>query len=258
MNKTYQKTGRNPNYTINELDLLAMLKSCGAYYKCPEDEDGNYLGPLVGYAGEYESEGGERKKYVGAEYFNFSQADQWPEVLEVFASILSEQLEEYLDPETVILGAPMAGIKFSMEIARINNCRHIFAEKTPARVTAFTGVPGTSLSLSRYQLFRGDRVVICEELVNNCSTTKELIHIVEEADAEVVAILCAINRSYPFMDNFNGIPIMSALERPTVQYRQHDPKVARLIEEGNIIWKPKLDDWPRLQQIMRDAEAKSV
>lgn len=228
-------------------DPLQTLINCEGCYVCPVSADGSLKGPIVGYTGTYD-DGGVKRHYVGLTYFNFSAADQWPSVLSLFAEeMLSNLMSCSMDP-TVILGAPWAGIKFSQEVAQLFGCRHIFAEK---------GEKG--LFLGRYDgaIRENDAVVIGEELVNNLSTTEELCRIVEGAGARVVGIVSAINRSYPFRNQFifdgSSIPILAVIERETPQYQQDDPVVAASVAEGNVVWKPKYG-WSKLRDAMSRAD----
>lgn len=228
-----------------EEDLISLLKKRGAYYSCPKDSDGKPLGPLVGYTAKYlDATTGEELNYVGFEYWNFSKADPDPRLLSMFASVICPRILE-LNVDLVV-GAPWAGIKFSQEVARLLPARHIFAEKQ-----------GSELVLGRYEgeINRGDRVLIGEELVNNASTTNQLINLIEWEGAKVVGISCAINRSSPFIDSFlksdgTKIPIYAAVEKSTPQYKQDHPLVAEAIKAGNWVPKPKYD-WPRLADAMK-------
>jgi orotate phosphoribosyltransferase len=244
----FSKRESNDGGHLVNHDHLQTLENCQGHYACPVGRDGKLLGPVVGYTAEYEP----GKKWVGLEYFNFSQADQWPAVLKWFARRTLIQLDNWNIEPDLIVGAPWAGVKFSQAVALDVECRHIFAEKK-----------GDDLILGRYEgmIHAGDQVVIGEELVNNASTTKKLIDLIESAGGQVVAIACAINRSYPFRDSFEiepgenninpgrTIPIIGVIERSTPQYRQDDPLVAEAIAAGNVVWKPKYA-WDQMKAAM--------
>ena len=109
--------GRN---LIVEDDPLRTLVQCEGYYRGPCTAEGQFLGPLVGYAGTYPGPGGAPERhFVGNTYFNFSQADQWPAVLRFFALKAFCLLDDANISPSTILGAPMAGLKFSQELARL-------------------------------------------------------------------------------------------------------------------------------------------
>ncbi len=227
-------------------DFLKTLENCEGYYVCPQDADGKPLGPVVGYAGEYDAADGVRKKWVGLTYYNFSKADVYPAVLTFFAQAMADRLKERRMVPDLIVGAPWAGVKFSQEVARILGRRHIFAEKK-----------GDNIVLGRYEgeISSGERVMVGEELVNNLSTTGKLIGLIEEAGGIVVGICCAINRSYPGVKTFwdaprkDPLPIIGVIEIPTPQYKQDDPVVAEAVTIGNVVWKPKYA-WNRMKAAM--------
>lgn len=223
-------------------DAFRILENCRGYYRCPTDENGRPIGPIVGYTKEYEP----GKNWVGLEYYDFAMADMWPAVLGYFAARMAQRLREANLVPDIIIGAPWAGVKFSQEVARQIGCRQIFAEK----------IGDGRLILGRYEgvIESGASVFIGEELVNNASTTGTLIQLVGQAKGHVIGILCAINRSFPFRAGLSGsdgkeIPILGVIERETPQYRQDDPLVEQAIVEGRVVWKPKYD-WNRLRAVM--------
>lgn len=247
---------RNGRHLIVQGDLLRTLENCQGHYACPRGPDGQLLGPIVGYTAEYAP----GKNWVGFEYFNFSQADQWPAVIADFALAMGDRLSQRGITPDLIVGAPWAGVKFSQEVAWYIGCRHIFAEK---EVTGFDekGKKLEELILGRYEgmVCAGDRVVIGEELVNDASTTQKLIDLIENVGGKVMAIACVINRSYPFRDSLEisgraSIPIVGVINRSTPQYRQDDPLVAEAIAAGNVVWKPKYA-WNQMKAAMDAARS---
>lgn len=268
-------------HLIVEGDPRQTLINCEGLYECPTDTEGYPIGPIVGYAGTYQIPNTEPqeddsydvsgadcfrrdtfKHYVGLAYYNYSMADQWPAVNRWFARQLAYEMIQRnatgsfnrASPRTVILGAPMAGIKFSAALAEELGARHIFAEKK----TLKAGMPGErdeeELRMLRYDIHPGDEVFIGEELVNNFSTTKDLVAIIEEAGGIYMGITCVINRSWPEATEFMGKPIYSVLHVPTEQYRQDNPLIVAALEGGfPIIGKPK-HEWPRLRAAMDAAQ----
>jgi hypothetical protein len=67
---------------------LAKLREFGGYYECPKDKEGKRLGPLVGYAAEYEP----GKHWVGDIYLNAASVERCPEMLNDFACELAEEI----------------------------------------------------------------------------------------------------------------------------------------------------------------------
>lgn len=94
----------------------------------------------------------------------------------------------------------------------------------------------------------GDRVV------NNVSTPKDLIPLFDEVGADVLGILCYLNRS-EVHESFNMgdgriFPIVPIVRQPTKQWRQDDPEVSGLITAGQIVWKPKIE-WEKIAPFVR-------
>jgi adenine/guanine phosphoribosyltransferase-like PRPP-binding protein len=233
----------NGTHLIAPNDNLATLKNCQGYYSATLDADGKPTSSVVGYSGSYEDTDGQQQKWVGLTYYNFSKADQWPEVLTHFAKQMATSINAKSLFPSMIVGAPWAGVKFSQEVARLLGCRHIFAEKK-----------GDDLILGRYEdeIPLGASVLIGEELVNNASTTDKLISLIEGVGGRVIGIFCAINRSYPFADSFTTadgriLPIMGVVEKSTPQYKQDNSLVSAAIAEGRVVWKPKYG-WTELHR----------
>lgn len=235
-----------------EGDPLKTLMNCEGYYACPTNAEGKLLGPVVGYTASYAP----GKNWVGLAYYNFAMADKWPAVLAHFARFMASKFDERRLFPNIILGAPWAGVKFSQEVARIIGCRHIFAEKKTVRFDE-NGKAIEELVLGRYEgeIYRGAKVIIGEELVNNTSTTGKLVEMVTAAGGTTQAIICTINRSSPVKSFYwdatlnSTIPIIGVIERETPQYQHENPMVAAAIASGNVVWKPKYA-WARLKAAM--------
>jgi orotidine-5'-phosphate decarboxylase len=229
-------------------DSLATLKLCGGYYKSPQDKEGNFLGPLVGYAGTYDSDAGP-KNYVGFEYFNFAKAEALPIARSYFARLIGEEIKKAGLQCDVVVGAPMGGILLAGSLGDYLQCRTIFAEK---KVTGLAnkaeGIKEQSEQIiDRHEIRPGDRVIIVEDVCNNFSTTKKMETLVSNLGGKLVAIVCAFNRSGN--TDWESIPVLSGLSIPTQQFRQDDPEVVELIKQEEIVWKPKLE-WDRLKRAM--------
>ena len=107
---------------------METWKRCGGYYKCPKDDNGHRIGPLVAYRGTYFTSNQE-KRYVGEEYWNFSQVEQYPHMLDYFSlrlccKILNRMFSASKTVD-VILAAPMGGILITSSLARVLQCRNI-------------------------------------------------------------------------------------------------------------------------------------
>ncbi len=232
---------------------LDVLKKCEGYYKSPQDADGKFTGPLVAYAGTYIPDGstdGSTKNFVGYEYFNVSQAEQDPDARLYLSFLIKQELDNSnsLNPD-VVIGAPMGGVLLAGDISRDLECRGIFAEKKVTSVAQPSAgqKEKSELVIERHIIYPGDKVMIVEDVCNNFSTTEKLRALIESCGGQLTGILCAFNRSGK--TDWQGIPVISAQEIPTQQFKQEDPQVAELVAAGKVIWKPK-NEWDKLLQAM--------
>jgi len=235
---------------------LETLKLCGGYYKSPQDEGGNFLGPLVAYAGDYYDNPG-FKNYVGFEYFNFARAEAEPTVRRHFANLIADEIKRVGLSCTAVIGAPMGSILIAGDISNYLQCRTIFAEK---KVVALANPEKrekekSELIIDRHEINAGDNIIIAEDVCNNFSTTQKLKDLIESKGGKLIAIVCAFNRSGK--TEWEGLPVLSALFIPTEQFKQDNPMVAKLIEQENIVWKPKVE-WERLMGAMRAQKVVSL
>ncbi len=237
----------------NDDEALTILHKCGGCYECPKDSNGEYLGPLVGYAGRYDDGNGNELQFVGDVYYNFAQAERFPHVREFFAQGIVRHLTRLGTDFDAVIGAPMGGILFSGDIGRIANRRSVFMEKKVDEVETPTSREKSHLIMDRHELSAGDLVILSEDVVNNLSTTDKAWKVIQNFGAHLIGITCAFNRSGKtdfIAPDGTEIPIICYTWIPTQQYRQDDPAVAKHIAKGNWIKKPK-DHWADLMSSMK-------
>src|SRR3989344_3217960 len=227
---------------------LEILDLCNGYYSCPKDENGKRLGPLVGYAGRYETADG-KKQWVGDIYANFSKAEEYPHILKYFADQMREKISPMLDQIDVFCGAPIGGYAFSLMLGLACDRRVIKAEKrviTPATVHEREK---TNLVFGRHEVKKDEKVAIVEDVCNNFATTDQLIDLIEKAGGKTTVIVCLLNRSVNgwYISKHNmAVPVANLVRLSIPEYKQDDPAVAGDIAAGNVTWKPK-DEWDRLK-----------
>lgn len=229
--------------------LLDALHRLGGYYVCPKDADGRRLGPLVGYAGKDEK--GRQK--VGDIYANFAKMEEYPRILAHYAPMLLSRIDpEFLDSVDVFCGMPMGGVKLSGLLALDSWKQDMYLEKRVLVAETPTTREVSQLTFGRHEVQEGARVVLVEDVVNNFSTTGAAIDLFKFAGAEVIGILCLLNRSDRTSYGLD-LSVVSIVWQPMPQYAQDDPAVADDITRGNLVAKPKREnDWARLQAIMRE------
>ncbi len=235
-------------------DPLGLLRALGGYYECPKDATGKRLGPLVGYAGRDE----EGKQYVGDIYANFARAEEYPQVLNYFAERLCDRRKSLVHVNaTVYCGAPMGGIALAQLLALKDKRRFLYPEKKITVAATATSREQSQVVFSRHEIEPGDRVVIVEDVLNNFSTTGQLIDLVIDSGGAVIAIVGLLNRSLNVEDVFSwqaeSYPVVSLVRKPIAQYRQGDAEVAADIATRNVVLKPK-NEWAKLEAAMATAK----
>lgn len=241
---------------------LEALKLVDGYYNCPKDSDGKRLGPLVGYAGTYIDSSGAEKAYVGDLYANFAKAEQQPMLLDKIASELSTRIIQFLQKEEYAyierametakfyIAAPeKGGFAIGMLLARHLRWKLAYVEKEIIALKTTTEREQSKLAFKRHAIEPGSLVMICEDVLNNFSTTKKTVALIESWNSKVVGIAGILNRSINVEDSWgeNNIPVLSLLRMPAAEYQQDDPRVAADIQAGNIVLKPK-DEWEKLPE----------
>jgi orotate phosphoribosyltransferase len=229
--------------------LLAVLLQLGGYYKCPKDAEGRRLGPLVGYAKRYDG----IHQFVGDVYLNFAVLEEYPTILKWFAQQLARKLLTSGYSIDVFCGAPMGGLALAMQLAEIFGARYCFPEKEVVKSASSVGREYTRLIWGRHQPQAGDRVAIVEDLLNNFSTTEEMINLIErEAAASVAVVTGLFNRSLYIRDRLileedvRYYSVLTLAGEPVTQFRQDDLEVVEDIAADNVVWKPK-HEWARLE-----------
>lgn len=234
---------------------LEVLRALDGYYNCPRDASGLPLGPLVGYAAEYEP----GKHFVGFAYANWAKAEPYPFILQDFAQRLGDDLETKANMPDVYCGVAMGGIVFARDLATIHCARSIFAEKVEKKdlETAKDGQREKSkMVLGRHEIiYPGETVAVVEDVCNNFFSTKQVIELIRSAGGNVVAIVCLLNRSpdvdtaYSLNESEEPIPVISLVRQAIPEFRQDDQQVAQMIADGRVVWKAK-DHWDELEAVM--------
>lgn len=240
---------------VNEIvtgydDPLKTLALLGGYYECP-CKDGQRLGPLVGYAGR-DAKG---RQYVGDVYFNWAIAEEWPFVLAHFAKELRpKMMQSFGLGVTAFCGAPLGGMTFGAILAYHYSGRFIFPEKKVRKAASATGREEADMVFSRHEPWPGESVAVVEDVLNNFSTTNDVLRLIRVAGANPRAIIGLLNRSLT-IDNvftdYSGVklPVVALVRKPFAQYEQDDPLVAADVANGNVAWKPK-NEWDKLMAAM--------
>ena len=155
------------------------------------------------------------------QYFQCAKVLQYPKYLHLLAGEIAKHFE-YSEIELVISPA-IGGIVVGTEVGRIVPARTIFAERE-------NGV----MSLRRgFEIKKGERVLVVEDVVTTGGSVNEIIRLVERAGAELAGVGYIVDRSNG-KTTFNA-KIFSVLQMNVVTYT---PDSCPLCKEGTQAVKP--------------------
>lgn len=236
-------------------DSLGMLKELGGYYLCPRAPDGKRLGPVVGYAGTYDTPEG-AKQYVGDVYANYALAERWGSVRTHFITMLLQQNGNEMQLREVdsYFAAPMGGMYWTPTLGDLTGRTVGFLEKKITALATATSREESKLIMGRHVAEPGEHISLVEDVCNNFSTTLKAAQLFDAVGARLTSVICLLNRSERdvFRVGDRDVPVIALVHKHLPQYRQDDPAVAEDVARGNVIWKPK-DHWPVLMEAMAKA-----
>ncbi len=151
------------------------------------------------------------------QYFQCAKVLQYPNYTAEICSIIAEQFKKYAI-DTVIAPA-MGGMIVGYEVARQLNKRSIFTERENKEMTLRRG----------FSLSKGEKVLVCEDVITTGGSVKEVIEIVKKFDAEVIGVASIVDRSIGKVDF--GYPLFSALKLDVVLYQPDDCPICK---EGKL------------------------
>lgn len=108
---------------------------------------------------------------------------QHPDASEKLAKAVAEKFsKEKID---AVVGPALGGITLAYEVARALGVRGIFTERHDGRMLLRRG----------FTIEKGGKVLVVEDVVTTGGSTKEVIDLVKDAGADVVGVVCVIDRS---------------------------------------------------------------
>ncbi len=138
------------------------------------------------------------------QYFQCAKVLQYPDYTAEICSIIAEHFKDYTI-DTVIAPA-MGGMIVGYEVARQLNKRSIFTERENKEMTLRRG----------FSLAKGEKVLVCEDVITTGGSVKEVIEIVKKSGAEVIGVASIVDRSNGKVDF--GYPLFSTLKLDVISY----------------------------------------
>lgn len=151
------------------------------------------------------------------QYFQCAKVLQYPEYTAEICSIIAEHFKDF-EIDTVIAPA-MGGMIVGYEVARQLNKRSIFTERENKEMTLRRG----------FSLAKGEKVLVCEDVITTGGSVKEVIDIVKKFDAQIVGVASIVDRSNGKVDF--GFPLFSTLKLDVVSY---EPDNCPICKEGKL------------------------
>ena len=116
-------------------------------------------------------------------YFQCAKVLQFPKYLHLLAGDIAKHYE-YSEVELVISPA-VGGIVVGTEVGRVLSSRTIFAEREQGAMKLRRG----------FEIKKGERVLVVEDVVTTGGSVEEIIKLVLEAEAKLVGVGCIVDRS---------------------------------------------------------------
>ena len=133
------------------------------------------------------------------QFFQCALLLQHPRIAERVCGMLALKLQDFTCD--AVISPALGGIIVGHEVGRQLGKRHIFAEKEEGRLTLRRG----------FQIARGERFIVVEDVVTRGGRVQETIDIVRAHGGELVAIGVLVDRSGDTTPDF-GCPFVSLLK----------------------------------------------
>ena len=150
-------------------------------------------------------------------YFQCAKVLQYPAYMEKICTLIADNFRSY-SIDTVISPA-IGGIIVGQEVARQLDKKSIFAEREDKKLILRRG----------FSLEKGEKVLVCEDVVTTGGSVFEVIDIVEESGAEVVGVGFIVDRSNGNVDF--KYPQFSTISLDAVSYNPDDCKLCKEVVE---------------------------
>ena len=154
-------------------------------------------------------------------YFQCAKLYQYPNIVETLAKELAKKLEN-IEFDTIV--APAIGaVIFGYEVAKQSKKRNLFVEIKDGKMELRRG----------YQLKKGEKVVIVEDVITTARTIFETKEAIKEFECEVKGVACIVDRTQGKLND--QFKIYSLLQSSPVTY---EPDNCPLCKQGIELVKP--------------------
>jgi orotate phosphoribosyltransferase len=142
-----------------------------------------------------------------ANYFQCAKVLQYPAYAEKLCSLIAERFRgESID---AVIAPALGGIVVGQEVGRLLGVRSMFAERKDQMMQLRRG----------FEIARGERILVCEDVVTTGGSVREVIEIVESLGGVVAGVGIIVDRSggkaaFPYL--------FATMTMEVVTYKQDD------------------------------------
>lgn len=149
------------------------------------------------------------------QYMQCAQILKYPAYAEELAKGLAEEFSG--ENADIVIGPATGGIIIAYELARQLKCNNLFAERENGEMTLRRG----------FSIPKGARVIVAEDVITTGGSVKEVMALVEAAEATVVGVAVLVDRSMGKADF--GVKTRAAY---TAEIEAYEPDNCPICKEG--------------------------
>lgn len=153
-----------------------------------------------------------------SQYFQCAKLLQHPDLAQIAGIELAKLFDTDID---IVIGPALGGIIIAYEVARAMNKKSIFVERKDGIMCLRRG----------FEINRGDKVVIIEDVITTAKSAKEAAKVVEEYGGNIVGYGCIVDRS----EGKTGLNIKSLIQMSPEIY---EPDNCPMCKQGSLAEKP--------------------
>ncbi len=149
---------------------------------------------------------------------------QYPDYAEELCRQLAKEIKKKHKKIDLVASPALGGVVVGYELARALGVRSIFTERKE----------GQMLLRRNFEIKKGEKAIVCEDVVTTGGSTKEVMDIVTSQGGETLAVASLVNRSGR-EDVFGKIPLFSLYQ---INIQTYQPQECPLCKKGIPVTKP--------------------
>jgi len=197
---------------LNQREILEIFQKCGALL-----------------SGHFRLSSG----LHSGKYLQCALVLQYPNLAEQLCGELASKFKLGGSKIDAVVSPAMGGIIVGQEVAKVLGCRALFCEREEGKMKLRRG----------FEIGRGERVVIVEDVITTGGSVKEIVEIVKGMEGEVEGIGAIVDRSKPFLSDelaSLNLPLNSLLR---IDIETYSPEECPICKKGIPLDKPGSRYW---------------